>query len=242
MIEHDFDEDFVLSRRSSSDCRICRHPGILRSRHSRIDRLQPAQGVAPVIASRHLELQQGGQQRSFGAAAAGLVRGTAKAVVGVGLLAAAAFMFFEIDVLTSILSAAREPVRFRYRSRRDPNSARWFSDPTPSPSSGRCTRGSPSLSDTPVGLFGGYTAISHRSPDRQTQGSVMKSILLELTRIAAVSAQDAFAQEHDPELRTCSCCRNTRSPTFTDSRVRPGLLSGGLSERTHPARDCRDHE
>jgi hypothetical protein len=106
MIEHDFDEEFVPIA-----AELQRLPYLSPSRDfadrviSRIDRLQPAQGVAPVMASRHLELQQGGQavvRRRSG----GLVRGTAKAVVGVGLLAAAAFMFFEIDVLTAVLSAA----------------------------------------------------------------------------------------------------------------------------------------
>jgi hypothetical protein len=36
----------------------------------------------------------------------GLVRATGTAVVGVALIAAAAFMFFEVDVLTAMLSAA----------------------------------------------------------------------------------------------------------------------------------------
>jgi hypothetical protein len=106
MIEHDFDEEFVPIA-----AELQRLPYLSPSRDfadrviSRIDRLQPEQGVAPVMASRHLELQHGGQalvRRRSG----GLVRGTAKAVVGVGLLAAAAFMFFEIDVLTAVLSAA----------------------------------------------------------------------------------------------------------------------------------------
>ncbi|MEA2706997.1 MAG: hypothetical protein QOH22_1785, partial [Gemmatimonadaceae bacterium] len=79
---------------------------------SRIDRLQPAQGVAPVIASRHLELQQGGQQAVVRRRKVGLVRGTAKATAVVGLLAAASFMFFEIDVLTAILSAAASQYAF----------------------------------------------------------------------------------------------------------------------------------
>ncbi len=112
MIEHDFDEEFVPIA-----AELQRLPYLSPSRDfadrviSRIDRLQPAQGVAPVIASRHLELQQGGQalvRRRSG----GLVRGTAKAVVGVGLLAAAAFMFFEIDVLTAVLSAAASQYAF----------------------------------------------------------------------------------------------------------------------------------
>lgn len=112
MIEHDFDEEFVPIA-----AELQRLPYLSPSRDfadrviSRIDRLQPAQGAAPVMASRHLEVQQGGQalvRRRSG----GLVRGTAKTVVGVGLLAAAAFMFFEIDVLTAVLSAAASQYAF----------------------------------------------------------------------------------------------------------------------------------
>jgi hypothetical protein len=40
------------------------------------------------------------------------MRGTAKATAVVGLLAAASFMFFEIDVLTAILSAAASQYAF----------------------------------------------------------------------------------------------------------------------------------
>jgi hypothetical protein len=107
MIEHDFDEEFVPIA-----AELQRLPYLSPSRDfadrviSRIDRLQPALGVAPVIASRHLELQQGGQQAVVRRRKLGLVRGTAKATAVVGLLAAATFMFFEIDMLTAILSAA----------------------------------------------------------------------------------------------------------------------------------------
>jgi hypothetical protein len=113
MIEHDFDEDFVPIA-----AELQRLPYLSPSRDfadrviSRIDRLQPAPGVVPVIASRHLELERGGQQAVVRRRSGGLVRGTAKAVVGVGLLAAAAFMFFEIDLLTAILSAAASQYAF----------------------------------------------------------------------------------------------------------------------------------
>ena len=113
MIEHDFDEEFVPIA-----AELQRLPYLSPSRDfadrviSRIDRLQPAQGIAPGIASRHLELHQGGQQAVVRRRSGGLVRGTAKAVVGVGLLAAAAFMFFEIDLLTAILSAAASQYAF----------------------------------------------------------------------------------------------------------------------------------
>ena len=112
MIEHDFDEDFVPIA-----AELQRLPYLSPSRDfadrviSRIDRLQPAQGVAPVIASRHLELHQG-QQAVVRRRNVGLVRGTAKAMAGVGLLAAAAFMFLEIDVLTAVLSAAASQYAF----------------------------------------------------------------------------------------------------------------------------------
>ena len=107
MIEHDFDEEFVPIA-----AELQRLPYLSPSRDfadrviSRIDRLQPAPGVAPVVASRHLELYQGGQQAVVRRRSVGLVRGTAKATAVVGLLAAATFMFFEIDMLTAILSAA----------------------------------------------------------------------------------------------------------------------------------------
>jgi hypothetical protein len=109
MIDHDFPEEFVPIA-----AELQRLPYLSPSRDfadrviSGIDRLQPAHGVAPVIASRHLELQQGGRQSVDlpQRRKVGLVRGTGRAVVTVGLVAAAAFMFFEIDVLTAILSAA----------------------------------------------------------------------------------------------------------------------------------------
>jgi hypothetical protein len=105
MIEHDFDEDFVPIA-----AELQRLPYLSPSRDfadrviSKIDRLQPAR--APMVASRHLELQQGGQQAVSPRRQVGVVRATGRAVAGVGLIAVAAFMFFEIDVLTAILSAA----------------------------------------------------------------------------------------------------------------------------------------
>jgi hypothetical protein len=113
MIEHDFPEDFVPIA-----AELQRLPYLSPSRDfadrviSRIDRLQPARGLAPVIASRYLELDQGGQQAIVPRRKIGVVRGTARAVVGVGLIATAAFMFFEIDVLTAILSAAASQYAF----------------------------------------------------------------------------------------------------------------------------------
>ncbi len=107
MIEHDFEEEFVPIA-----AELQRLPYMSPSRDfadrviARIDRLQPARGLAPVVASRHLELHRGGQQPVVARRPMGVVRATGTAVVGVALIAAAAFMFFEVDVLTAMLSAA----------------------------------------------------------------------------------------------------------------------------------------
>lgn len=107
MIEHDFPEEFVPIA-----AELQRLPYLSPSRGfadrivAKIDRLQPARVVAPVRASRHLELQQGGQQAVVPRRRMGVVRATGTAVTGVALIAAAAFMFFEVDLLTAILSAA----------------------------------------------------------------------------------------------------------------------------------------
>jgi hypothetical protein len=106
MIEHDFDEEFVPIA-----AELQRLPYMSPSRDfadrviARIDRLQPAR-QAPVVASRHLELHRGGQQAVAQRRPMGVVRATGTAVVGVALIAAAAFMFFEVDVLTAMMSAA----------------------------------------------------------------------------------------------------------------------------------------
>jgi hypothetical protein len=113
MIEHDFPEDFVPIA-----AELQRLPYLSPSRDfadrvvARIDRLQPAEVVAPVRASRHLELQQGGMQAVVPRRPMGVIRATGRAVTGVALIAAAAFMFFEIDVLTAILSAATAQYAF----------------------------------------------------------------------------------------------------------------------------------
>jgi len=107
MIEHDFEEEFVPFA-----AKLQRLPYMSPSRDfadrviARIDRLQPARELAPVVASRHLELHRGGQQAVAQRRPMGVVRATGTAVVGVALIAAAAFMFFEVDVLTAMLSAA----------------------------------------------------------------------------------------------------------------------------------------
>jgi hypothetical protein len=112
MIEHDFDEDFVPIA-----AELQRLPYLSPSRDfadriiAGIDRLQSAQARTShesnsMVPSRHLELQQGGQQAVARRRPVGVVRATGRAVAGVTLIAAAAFMFFEIDILTAMLSAA----------------------------------------------------------------------------------------------------------------------------------------
>jgi hypothetical protein len=113
MIEHDFDEEFVPIA-----AELQRLPYMSPSRGfadrviSNIDRLQPATAVAPVLASRHLELHQGGQQPVSPRRPRSLIRATGRATAGVALIAAAAFMFFEVDVLTAILAAASTQYAF----------------------------------------------------------------------------------------------------------------------------------
>jgi hypothetical protein len=112
MIEHDFPEEFVPIA-----AELQRLPYLSPSRGfadrviSRIDRLQPGRGMAPVSASRHLELHQGGQA-VVSRRPVGLARATVRATAGVALLAAAAVMFFEIDALTAILTAASAQYAF----------------------------------------------------------------------------------------------------------------------------------
>ena len=113
MIEHDFDEEFVPIA-----AELQRLPYLSPSRDfadrviAGIDRLQPAQAVAPVIASRHLELHRGGRQAVAARRPMGVMRATGRAAVGVSLIVAAAFMFFEVDVLTAILAAASTQYAF----------------------------------------------------------------------------------------------------------------------------------
>ena len=113
MIEHDFPEEFVPIA-----AELQRLPYLSPSRGfadrviAKIDRLQPARAVAPVLASRHLELHQGGRQAVTPRRPMGIVRATGRATVGVALIAAAAFMFFEVDVLTAILAAASTQYAF----------------------------------------------------------------------------------------------------------------------------------
>ena len=114
MIEHDFDEDFVPIA-----AELQRLPYMSPSRGfadrviSGIDRLAPARDANSIVATRHhLELHQGGQQAVVPRRRVGVARATGRAAVGVSLIAAAAFMFFEVDVLTAILAAASTQYAF----------------------------------------------------------------------------------------------------------------------------------
>jgi hypothetical protein len=107
MIEHDFDEDFVPIA-----AELQRLPYLSPSRDfadrviARIDRLSASDAKSIVASRQHLELHRGGQRAVAERRPMGVVRATGTAVVGVALIAAAAFMFFEVDVLTAMLSAA----------------------------------------------------------------------------------------------------------------------------------------
>ena len=113
MIEHDFPEEFVPIAAELQRLPYLSPSGDFADRViAGIDRLQPARAVAPVLASRHLELQQGGQQAVIPRRRIGVMRATGRATVGVALIAAAAFMFLEVDVLTAILAAATAQYAF----------------------------------------------------------------------------------------------------------------------------------
>ncbi len=107
MIEHDFDEDFVpIAAELQRLPYLSPSPDFADHVIAGIDRLQAPRTVAAVSASRHLELHRGGQQAVTPRRPMGVMQATGRAVAGVTLIAAAAFMFFEIDVLTAMLSAA----------------------------------------------------------------------------------------------------------------------------------------
>ncbi len=98
MIEHDFDEDFVpIAAELQRLPYLSPSPDFADHVIAGIDRLQAPRTVAAVSASRHLELHRGGQQAVTPRRPMGVMQAT---------IAAAAFMFFEIDVLTAMLSAA----------------------------------------------------------------------------------------------------------------------------------------
>ncbi len=114
MIEHDFPEEFVPIAAELQRLPYMSPSADFADRViSRIDRLQPARDANSIVASRHhLELHQGGRQAVSPRRPRSLVRATGRATAGVALIAAAAFMFFEVDVLTAILAAASTQYAF----------------------------------------------------------------------------------------------------------------------------------
>jgi hypothetical protein len=160
MIEHDFPEDFVPIA-----AELQRLPYMSPSRDfadrivAKIDRLQPAEVVAPVRASRHLELQQGGQQAVVPRRRMGVVRATGTAVAGVALVAAAAFMFFEIDLLTAILSAATAQYAFAIAAVGSEIGAMVLGPSTIAYLQAGSLQAVVLYMTLVVGLFGGYAAI-----------------------------------------------------------------------------------
>jgi hypothetical protein len=159
MIEHDFPEDFVPIA-----AELQRLPYLSPSRDfadrviSRIDRLQPSASDS-LAASRHLELHQGGQRRVVSRRKMGVARATGKAVVGVGLIAAAAFMFFEIDVLTAILSAATTQYGFAFVAAGSGVGAAILGPATVTYLQSGALEAVLLYITLAVGLFGGYGAI-----------------------------------------------------------------------------------
>ena len=105
MIEHDFDEEFTPIA-----AELQRLPYLSPSRGfadrviSRVERLNPSLGLAPVAGRRHLEVQRGGQA-PVRRRQVGVVRVVGTAVAGVALVTVGAFMFMGIDILTAILMA-----------------------------------------------------------------------------------------------------------------------------------------
>ena len=160
MIEHDFPEDFVPIA-----AELQRLPYMSPSRDfanrivAKIDRLQPAEGMAPVRASRRLELQQGGQHAVVPRRSVGIVRTTGMAVGGVALIVAAAFMFFEIDLLTAILTAATAQYAFAIAAVGSEIGALVLGPSTIAYLQAGSLQAVVLYMTLVVGLFGGYAAI-----------------------------------------------------------------------------------
>src|SRR4051812_21026944 len=107
MIDHDFPEEFVPIA-----AELQRLPYLSPSRDfadrvmSGIEKFHAPATASSAMAPGRLEVHRGGQRAVASRGKMAVARATGKAVVGVGLVVVAAFMFFEIDVLTAILSAA----------------------------------------------------------------------------------------------------------------------------------------
>jgi hypothetical protein len=160
MIEHDFPEEFVPIA-----AELQRLPYLSPSRDfadrvvARIDRLQPAQAVAPMRASRHLGLQQGGQQAVVPQRRMGVMQATGRAVAGVGILTVAAFMFLEVDVLTAILSAATAQYAFAIAAAGSEVGSMILGPSTIAYLEAGSVQALALYLTLAVGLFGGYAAI-----------------------------------------------------------------------------------
>ena len=159
MIEHDFDEEFVPIA-----AELQRLPYLSPSRDfadriiAGVDRLQSAR-IAPVAVARHLELHQGGQQAVVSRRPLGVMRATGRAAAGVALIAAAAFMFFEIDVLTAILSAAVTQYAVVIAALSTQVGAAVFGSDTIAYLEAGALQAVVLYITLAVGLFGGYAAI-----------------------------------------------------------------------------------
>jgi hypothetical protein len=160
MIEHDFDEEFVPIA-----AELQRLPYLSPSRDfadrviAGIDKLQPARAVAPVSASRHLELHQGGQQAVVPRRRMGVMRATGRAATGVALVVAAAFMFLEVDVLTAILAAATTQYAFAMAAVGAQVGSLILGPETIAYLQGGALQAVILYMTLVVGLFGGYAAI-----------------------------------------------------------------------------------
>ena len=160
MIEHDFDEEFVpIAAELQRLPYMSPSLGFADRVIANIDRLQPAKAVGPVLASRHLELHQGGQQAVVRRRPVGIVRATGRATVGVALIAAAAFMFFEVDLLTAILAAASTQYAFAIAAVGAQVGAMVLGPETIAYLQAGAVQAVLLYLTLAVGLFGGYAAI-----------------------------------------------------------------------------------
>ena len=160
MIEHDFPEDFVpIAAELQRLPYMSPSPDFANRIVAKIDRLQPAEVVAPVRASRHLELQQGGQHAVVPRRSMGVVRATGTAVAGVALIAAAAFMFFEVDLLTAMLTAATAQYAFAIAAVGSEIGALVLGPSTIAYLQAGSLQAVVLYMTLVVGLFGGYAAI-----------------------------------------------------------------------------------
>jgi hypothetical protein len=171
MIEHDFDEDFVpIAAELQRLPYLSPSPDFADRVISGIDRLQPARALAPhegsaMAAPRRLELHQGRRQAVAPRRPMTVMRATGKAVVGVSLIAAAAFMFFEVDVFTAILSAGLTQYAFTLAAVGTQVGTMVLGPETIAYLQAGAVQAALLYMTLVVGLVGGYAAIRHRSPN-----------------------------------------------------------------------------